>query len=130
MILLNSIKCNNCKEIIISKTQHDFNMCSCGQCGIDGGRSYIRRIGIDYIDYSLNISLEEFYDNPELSHFLMRECLFWGRNYDKNMNKLPATEYIPIKDLTSDHIEAILKTQIHLSEFWKSLFKRELQWRK
>ena len=29
--------CNNCKEIIISRSQHDFVMCSCGKCFLDGG---------------------------------------------------------------------------------------------
>ena len=37
-----------------------------------------------------------------------REYKFWGRNFDKDMNKLPKTEWILIKDLTTDHIQAIV----------------------
>jgi hypothetical protein len=45
MIIVNKIKCLKCGEIIESKTVHDFKMCSCGSCGVDGGKEYLRRIG-------------------------------------------------------------------------------------
>ena len=32
-----AIYCKKCKETIESKEPHDFKMCSCGSCGIDGG---------------------------------------------------------------------------------------------
>jgi hypothetical protein len=35
------------------------------------------------------------------------EYLFWGSNYDKDMNQLPETIYRLIKDLDSSHINAI-----------------------
>lgn len=36
------VKCPCCKEIIYSRTRHDFKHCSCGKIFIDGGRDYIR----------------------------------------------------------------------------------------
>lgn len=51
MILRNRIRCLKCGDIIESKTRHDFVMCSCGACGVDGGAGkncfYQRIIGED-----------------------------------------------------------------------------------
>ncbi len=43
-ILKNSIKCNYCGDVIVSKHTHDFVSCKCGKCSVDGGNSYLRRI--------------------------------------------------------------------------------------
>ena len=52
VIITNKVKCNNCGDIIESKSVHDFNCCSCyvktnGETGIcvDGGKDYLRRVG-------------------------------------------------------------------------------------
>ena len=37
--------------------------------------------------------------------------------------------YKLLKDLDSDHIEAILKTQHQISDFYKEIFKEELKYR-
>ena len=42
-IKVNKIKCKNCGEIIESKSIHDFVWCKCGNCAVDGGKSYIKR---------------------------------------------------------------------------------------
>lgn len=39
----NSIKCKHCGDILVSKSRHDYKMCSCGKCGVDGGLDYLRR---------------------------------------------------------------------------------------
>ncbi len=38
----------------------------------------------------------------------IEDIKFWGRNYDENMVRLPEIEYILLKDLTTDHIKAII----------------------
>ncbi|MFY3792707.1 DUF7695 domain-containing protein [Ureibacillus sp. MALMAid1270] len=38
------IQCKHCKEIIESKTEHDFQLCGCGAVGVDGGLNYPKRI--------------------------------------------------------------------------------------
>lgn len=37
-----------------------------------------------------------------------REYIFWGVNYTKDMERLPNTKWTLLKDLKSDHIEAII----------------------
>lgn len=38
----NAIRCLKCGDIIESKSLHDFQVCSCGACYVDGGQEYIR----------------------------------------------------------------------------------------
>lgn len=44
-IKINKIQCRHCKEILESKTNHDFKICKCHRCGVDGGHEYLRRMG-------------------------------------------------------------------------------------
>lgn len=63
-----------------------------------------------------------------------RDVLYWGKNYDKDENLLPETEYILIKDLTTDHIKGIFKfikkNKQRLPDLWKSTLENELKLRK
>ena len=43
-ILKNQIRCKQCGEVLESTHVHDFKMCSCGACGVDGGLAYLRRL--------------------------------------------------------------------------------------
>ena len=43
-IIKNSIRCKKCGDIIESKNVHDLVSCKCGNCSVDGGKQYIRRI--------------------------------------------------------------------------------------
>ena len=54
-ILVNRIQCNKCKDIIESRSTHDFNFCSCGAVAVDGGKDYLRRCGNheDWIECSV-----------------------------------------------------------------------------
>lgn len=40
---INRIRCKKCGDIIDSQTRHDFRVCQCGTCGIDGGHDYAER---------------------------------------------------------------------------------------
>jgi hypothetical protein len=63
---INSIRCNKCKEIIYSRSPHDFKTCSCGSISIDGGQEHIYRIiGEDYTlgCLEIDITLKELYDD-------------------------------------------------------------------
>ena len=59
-----------------------------------------------------------------------REFLFWGRNYDKDMHKLPKTEYLLIKDMNTDHIQAIIDGKWCISGIHYETFLKELERRK
>ena len=60
-----------------------------------------------------------------------RDIKFWGQNYNKNMEKLPETNWILIKDLSRDHIENILldvlSGKMRVSEEYIEYFSEELK---
>ncbi len=43
-IIRNIIKCRLCGDVIESLHVHDFKLCSCGACAVDGGHSMLRRL--------------------------------------------------------------------------------------
>lgn len=126
MITVNRIKCNKCGDVIQSIHRHDFKMCKCGSCGADGGLSYLRRIGTDYIEMSLQHT-----DDIEL----IRQHMFWGKNYNANKELLPKTEWVLLKDITDSHLDAlILYWEERLSRYENAdklldIFKREKELR-
>jgi hypothetical protein len=119
-LLLNRIKTPD-GTILTSYNRHDYlthkDAITKEVLMVDGGTDYARRHVGTYEELSV-------YDDG--SHLTRRSALHWGtRGKD---NKQPLT-YKPIKDLDSDHIEAILRTQTQLSEFYKEVFKDELKYR-
>ena len=44
-IIRNAAKCLACGDTVESKHRHDFVRCRCGRVAVDGGKSYIRRVG-------------------------------------------------------------------------------------
>lgn len=42
-ILVNRIRCKQCGDVLESKERHDFKVCKCGCCDIDGGTIYLKR---------------------------------------------------------------------------------------
>lgn len=52
-IVRNAIQCNVCGDIIESEYTHDFKWCSCGNCAVDGGHSYLKRCGDNWTDISV-----------------------------------------------------------------------------
>lgn len=41
----NRARCLRCKDVIESRSRHDFVTCKCGSIWVDGGHDYIRRGG-------------------------------------------------------------------------------------
>lgn len=125
-LIYNAIKTPD-GTILHSKHQHDFVTHvdeNSKTYGIDGGNSYRRLIG-DHQDCE-DLSL---YDNGK--HETRRTYLHWGRNYDENMVKLSNTEWIPIKDMSTGHIEAILNGGwTSEGSYYNGIFKEELKFRK
>ena len=62
--------------------------------------------------------------------FPISECLVWGVNYDKDMNKLPKTIYKYINELETDHMHAILDGSWTGNPEYLEAFKYELNRRK
>lgn len=67
-ILKNCIQCKVCGDVIESKSVHDFKICSCEACGVDGGLEYIRRMADNrdnYIEMSIVEEVSEIFDIPK-----------------------------------------------------------------
>jgi len=54
------------------------------------------------------------------------EVLWWGQNYDEDHKLLPQTIYKPIKELKTDHIQAILDTVEGLHPLYRRAMLDEL----
>lgn len=64
MMIKNAIKCKKSGEVIESVSLHDFKICLCGACAVDGGHEYLRRSAPsldDFIDLSV-VKLDESTD--------------------------------------------------------------------
>lgn len=51
-IVLNSIRCNHCGDVIVSRSRHNYVTCGCGKCSVDGGNEYLRRCAASPDDYT------------------------------------------------------------------------------
>ena len=113
--------------ILWSKHRHDY------VSHLDlNGEYYFVDGGNDYIRQSINISTQQLknlcvYDDGTFE--CHRNNICWGRNYNSNGELLSETEYIPIKDLTDDHIWAILTTQKNMSNSYRRLMEEEIIYR-
>lgn len=47
----NRAQCSICKDVIESKSRHDFVSCSCGEIFVDGGQDYCRRGAKDFRNF-------------------------------------------------------------------------------
>lgn len=105
---------------------HDFKQASTGEF-IDGGFEYTR--------YSGELKKGEIKDLI----VDIREQFVWGKNYDKENNRLAETQYILLKNITTDHIIGILiyfTNALHeksiITTSWKAIhliFLNELKYR-
>ena len=87
---------------------------------VDGGLDYLRRNIHDdapYTELSV-LSTDE--------HSVIRESFKWGTYGIDGKQKL---KYVVLKDMSWDHIEAILETQTQLREHVRQVFVDELDYR-
>lgn len=43
-ILVNTAQCPDCRQVLVSMSQHDYRACDCpNEAMVDGGRAYLRR---------------------------------------------------------------------------------------
>lgn len=90
---------------------------------VDGGNEYLRRSINEVPPEDLTVYLS---DNFEV----VRMAFVW-KSYGKNLEHAPNGIYIALCDMTDDHIEAILNTQVHIiGTFVEELMVAELQYRK
>ncbi len=106
--------------IIESKSVHDyveyFDTVTNRVYMIDGGLEYCRRSA-----WGDEEDLCMYYD--ESTHEQRAEYLTWGTrgpNGDQPLRR------VPVKDMTTDHIEACLDTQSHMSSKYRKVMEEEL----
>jgi hypothetical protein len=60
MIIQNAATCLSCGDFIVSKHLLDFVTCTCGAISVDGGQTYLRRIGdfSNAVDHSWELPVE------------------------------------------------------------------------
>lgn len=119
-LLLNRIKTPD-GTILTSYNRHDYvthkDSITKEVLMVDGGTDYLRRNVGTYEELSV-------YDDG--SHITRRSAVHWGTRGKDGRQPLV---YKPLKDLDSDHIEAILKTQHQISDFYREVFMEELKYR-
>jgi len=121
-IVLNAIQTPD-GTILRSKNVHDYKTYkdkNGKEYMVDGGMSYLRRNA--HKDYK---ELSKYY--TDLTHEEVIDILEWGNNYDKNMKRLPQTNFIKIKDMNTDHIQAILDGNYCNNPMYLKVFKDELE---
>lgn len=121
--IIHYLLCNKwrCKDgyILHSRHRHDFqfHQDSNGEAFyIDGGTEYLKHSG--------NMEPLLVYTNDP--HELIRDNFEWT-SYGINGDE-PAKRQL-LKELTVDHMNAILRTQKHLPEYILGLFRNEIQYR-
>lgn len=120
-LLRNAIKTPD-GTILESRHRHDYRRY------IDAnGETYMVDGGLEYIRRSVNEEpveeLDIYTDDP---HEVIREGFTWG-SYGRDGNT--PLHYIKLKDLTEEHIQAILRTQNQLPDYIRKVFEDELKWR-
>lgn len=110
--------------ILVSSHVHDY-VCHIDKNGhkycVDGGNEYRRRVCSNLPDYKEN-SITSESDIEQI-----REVFKWG-TYGKSGDE--SKTYKLLKELSDDHVKAIIKTQTHLSDIVQQFFKKELSFRK
>lgn len=123
VILLNQIRTPD-GTILTSTHRHDYrtHIDANGKVYmVDGGNSYLRRTVHKDAPYEeLSIYLDPYDHNHNREHFK------WGTYGLEGKGPL---RRVPLKDLDTDHIEAILETQKHVPEYFRLVFKQELKYR-
>jgi len=87
---------------------------------VDGGLDYLRRNVHDDAPY------EEISVYDDAPHVEIREVFKWGTRGKDGRQPL---KFVPLKDLTTEHIDAILETQTHIADHIRKIFIDELNFR-
>ena len=126
-MMSDKILCNRIKTpdgtILESMNRHDYVTyidANGKEYMVDGGLDYLRRNVHDDAPYTeLSVSSSD-------EHSVIRESFIWGTYGIDGKQPL---KYVILKDMSWDHIDAILKTQTHLRDHIRQVFVNELDYR-
>ena len=91
------------------------------------GETYMIDGGLEYCRGSVNTvwpTDASVYTDDK--HEVIREAFCWGT---RGKDGLQPLKYVPLKELTTDHIEAILETQHQIPQYIRDVFVEELAFR-
>jgi hypothetical protein len=88
---------------------------------VDGGNDYLRR---NVVREAPAEELSVYSDDP---FEIVREAFSWGTRGKDGQQPL---KYVALCNLETDHIQAILDTQTHISETTRDILNKELEYRK
>lgn len=77
-ILSNQARCMKCGDAPFSAHRHDFKPCKCGAISVDGGMSYLRRVGDLSLAEEMSISVPD--EALEAAKEAVRWAIETGRN--------------------------------------------------
>ena len=122
-IIHNSIRTPD-GTVLVSRSVHDY-VTYVDKNGheymVDGGTGYLRRNFVEEAPYK---ELSLYVDDP---HEQIREVVTWG-TYGKGGTDVFKLKLI--KNLTNDHVNAIIRTQSQLSDEVRQMFHDELEFRR
>lgn len=127
-LFYNAVHCSLCDDNIQSYHRHDYKHCKCGNAMIDGGLEYQRWgwIKEDWIKESSVIDFSMFIEDHPFS--IIRQYFYRWNNI--------LGQYVILKDVTDDWLEAILLYYIpsdvqtgRMSDDYLLLFLMEKQYR-
>jgi hypothetical protein len=116
-ILQNAIQIRETGEIIRSRDRHDFVSSSCGKYYVDGGQDY-QRIGYEKMSGFESLTI---YINDPLKDRINKAL--WG-TYGKDGNQ--PFKWVFLKDCETDHLKAILETQVSAAGWIKQVIQEIL----
>ena len=123
-IIANRIKTPD-GTIVESRHRHDYS-CHTDANGfrycVDGGPEYLRRTFDKDAPPAEDVSV--YSDDP---HELIREVMRWGT---RGMDGSEPLKYLPLKDMTSTHIQNCLDTQNKMLPAYRVAMQNELNHRK
>ena len=121
-LVLNSIVTPD-GTVLISHHVHDYvthiDAISGEEYMVDGGLDYCRR----------NVNVTPYHDQSvylDDPYVIVREAFTWGTRGKSGNEPL---RYVPMSELSNNHIYAILDTQKQISQWVRDLFNKELKYR-
>lgn len=110
--------------ILQSFNRHDYKVhvdkVSGEEYMVDGGLDYVRR----NVNKASAEDLSVWSDDP---HEMIREAMHWGT---RGVDGKQPLKYVALKDMTTDHIEACLETQMQMLPAFRKAMSDELSYRK
>ena len=115
VLILNSVKCLECGEVLVSKSQHHFVSCSCkNQCFTDGGNSY-QRVGAKDLDKVEDLSKYVIMTEQEYEDMLEKKRI---KEEEILQQKIDAGLMVKIGDrwISKEVYDVIMKQSLKLGD--------------